>query len=478
MGEYASGSGDGLAPRPVKHVVTVRILIDTTQRGPYPHCGGVPLRGESGTFTTMSKQLTHGGRRRVSARRKRPDGRRGRSDDAGFAGFVLVCDVINFSARDTGDQVAIVKRLWNATRSHPLYRRRARQIHVNGTGDGLLIAFMTNRLVPHEDVLGFADDLMKALSRMRPPAGLRVAVHHGVFQSVAVHQDRRDPDHSQVVGTTINEAQRLCGFADAGEIVVSEQFVSTWVPRVQLRAQRVMRTMFPPREEPPLEVYVKHNVTLSIRWVLSSRSDAIPARVGMLQTIEHRLMQFLEGIETALWKSLSRIDKSLTREALSARVTILAPQAIRGTLKLVSTGVRFHFRGEDTSAGSTKYALSGDGFGPPGRAFVSRGIVVRHKLPDYHAGPRQAKAYVERLNQEFSLDEATVRNFRRKARSFLVFPFGLIDFKDCEPDGVVCVDCRASLKRFSIGKLRSAMQGIQRGNSLHLSTLWRLRLSL
>lgn len=432
--------------------------------------------------------IRHNARQLITRTRITSPRRRGRSaaadrrhaspDDAGFAGFVLVCDVINFSARDTADQVAIVRQLWNAAQSHPLYRRRARQIHINGTGDGLLIAFMTNPLVPHEEVLRFAEDLMKALARMPAPATLRAAIHHGVFRSIAVLQSRRDPLHSQVVGTTVNEAQRLCGFADGGQIVVSEQFVDTWVSPLHSRGRRDRWSMFPPRDEPALEVYVKHNVTLSIRWLLSARSNAIPSRVGMLQLIEDRLMQFLEGIEVALWKSLSRIEKSLSRGTLSARVTILAPQAIRGNVKLVSTGVRFHFRDEGTRAGPTKYLLSGDGAGPPGRAFVSRGVVVRHKLPDYHAGLAQKRRYLQLLATEFGLDDQTVRKFQRKARSFLVFPFGLFDFKDCDPDGVVCVDCGSPLAGFTIRRLRRAIQEVQRGNSLQLSTLWRLRLSL
>lgn len=385
------------------------------------------------------------------------------------AGIIVIADIQDFSLMKAEDQLPAVERLWSyVERIDPLTSNREAErrdeVLWNGTGDGILVAFACNRIVPDKsEIIRFCDSLIEHCAAGQPPVKVRIGVHQGQFRRV------RALGRVQVVGNGPNECARICSIGDGGHIVCSDDFVRPW----HMDTEGVLKRFRPAELDHPLEVFVKHDMSMRVRFLRRQRSPRGPSRrIVRLDAADQRLLNTLEEIERVLVEVL-RADESgpdgttrSVREALDARISLLGYRKRDG--RLYPTTFRFHAEDRFTAKGETSYL---PGHGPFGAALKKRRVEVLHRLPDYEKDPEQ---YLSMLKQA-GVPKATVRRrWSRHARSFVCFPVGIAENV---VDAVVCIDMMDSLSRMERRKLAQIGEFLHDCFGPSLGAVWALRLA-
>lgn len=410
------------------------------------------------------------------------------------AGFILICDIVEFSRMEQPDQANAILRLLNFLEGNELLKARY-DGEMNGTGDGALLAWSQRETpVTHGQLLDFAEELVAHMRGARRRIDLRIGIHVGQFRTVVPASRRLG---IQLVGTGLNECARVSSLGDAGHIIVSEDFVTHW-----RRAGHFKREDFFPEAENPIVAFVKHNEPLGIRVYRGAASGAsLPERLLKLISVDALMMQTLTQIENSFAYTLSNWlrpngSPSLSRDQvqemvrkLSARISVLSPASTNGIEQLFPTEYRHHQDPLLRGKGKTPYLIDGSKIeGPLALAFTENKPQVVHRLPlaKLPTGG-ESNGDFERYCAMFSehgVGREKIAKMSRLARSYLAFPFGLPYLADPlnsrsrrDPDGVICLDLGDPLEEFEEPQLRACMMETQQYFNSILSALWRLRTS-
>lgn len=376
------------------------------------------------------------------------------------AGVIIISDIVNFSLQKGNKQKELIIKLWKFLENNQFLDKPGKVL--NGTGDGILIAFPNLQApqVTHLDVVKFCKEWIKYMKTGTNKTDLRIGIHQGHFERIKL----KDIKEIQAIGTGPNNCARIASIGDAGDIVVSEEFVRSW-NRLE---NGVLKKFSPSEEDSAHLLYVKHERPQSIR-VLKRPRMKTPQKIGFIEVVREMIIGQLEQVEKTFCRSFKIIDNSLSQEKLSLRVSILAPVRIDGGRFLCSTPFRYHYKNESTVKGKTKYKITGIPSGPPGQCFFINDTIILRNLPDPESS---YKSYCNKLLKT-NLTKKEVGDFSRKARSFICIPIGLTIH---EPIAVICVDSRDPLKNIFKKNIRDIAEVIKNQYNIVLSALWKLRI--
>jgi len=374
------------------------------------------------------------------------------------------------------DQEKCVGILHSFAKAHSLVRRRNADAALNGTGDGVLVAFPRTRLfIEPTEVVSLAEELVEHSFMSAPSCRVRVGIHEGPFSLVCTLG--RTP---QVVGKGPNVCSRVCGVGDGGHIVASEEFLESWEEKCGNALERFQGGGWEDDSggsEHPIEIFVKHGVSIRIRFLRDSarkgvRTD-VPTSLRRLESVDTAIRDTLVRMEAEFVAGLRELDSSLTQELVSARLSIFGALYVKNELLLVPSDYRYHYSKQNTNRGESVYRTKDSGEGSPGIAFVSRKVFVCHRLCD----PRQnLNRYARQVESRMNVKTSTVKRvWSRRSRAFCGMPFGLAPDT---PDGVLCVDMSDPLEGIHKRDLVRLVQQLQTSHGRVLSALWRLRIHL
>lgn len=385
------------------------------------------------------------------------------------AGFIVLIDIVDFSLLVADEQERCVRALWAAVEGHGAVTSNSEVLH-SGTGDGILSAFPRNGVtVPHHVVLEFAEAVAHAAEAHTPPFHIRVGVHEGEFARL------HGLGSLQVVGTGPNECARVCSIGDGGHIVVSEEFVASWA-----KQSKGIHIKFQPSEpDHPVEVFVKHGVSMRVRLFRRARADQpvgadepVPRKFVVLDAVEARIRRILEEVEQlVLGEVAARLPRSNgLRERLSIRTSLCATRSTDGVTRLVPTDYRFNHAKDGVGKGVSQYRVQ-PAEGPPGAAYATGAVQAVVGLPAYERA--RPNAYLEHVERELNVPREVARRWQRHARSFLSVPFGLTSSK---VDGVLCIDILDPLVGFPRDDLLTLGALIEQQYAVLLAALWAVRI--
>ena len=290
------------------------------------------------------------------------------------AGIVLIADIEDFSLMKSDYQEEVVNILWRFVEEHDLIAdaKAHEEVALNTTGDGILVAFSrNNHVVDPEAVLRFADDLIKTCAAEKPSTKVRIGIHQGPFARLEALGG------IQVVGTAANECARIVSIGDGGQIVCSNALVRAWHDKTE----GVMKQFDPEDVDHPYEFFVKHDVPARIHLFKRGGKHSTPSRrIARLDAVAQRLHNRLREVEEGLVDALTALDHNLSREQISARISLLGYRKHENVL--ATTDYRYHFQKLLLSRSNTKYRLRPKPQGPPGKAFRSQTVQVERGLPD------------------------------------------------------------------------------------------------
>jgi hypothetical protein len=382
-------------------------------------------------------------------------------------GLIIVGDIVDFSLMTGIDQGKVMENLWNFLSKHELLRPEKNPA-ILGTLDGAVVALQQ---VDCEKILDFAVKWIEEMKNNQPSAGLKVGIHAGTFEVIDIPGNRV----KLVIGTGPNDCSRIVKIGDAGNILVSEEFVKTFERHV---GDSIYHKFIPGKSKEPMEVFVKRGGSQSIRIYNYSNdlTASAPRRLAILDLIDRYLKEvILPEIENFFIVLLQKGDPSLKRHKIRPRISILAPDPHNRSI-LASTNFRYSGLKTDPgllSQGSTTYSLEGEGQGPCGRAFNSSPPTpkVVNNLPNYR---QRSLEYIYELNNKWDIPVHIIRNFRRHARAFIAFPF-LISEEISERDGVICIDTKSPLESIPVSELVDLAEEVMVSYSDLIAALWRLR---
>lgn len=410
------------------------------------------------------------------------------------SGFVIIGDIARFSVRVGDVQEELVLHLWKFLNNSPLLADGSgNQAILNGTGDGALVAFPRNadpgrnkgRVIHWREAVNFsrewAEWMSQKLEHECAMPRLRIGIHQGPFQIVAVNKLGGLATHGgfQIVGKTPNDCARLSSFGDAGDVVLSTQFVEEW-----FRTSRIEDGIIfdPPLGEPATQAFVKHGDTVSIRRLY--RPGPVPAKLASIRIIRDHLGASLGEVERLFLEYLNRElgnhpasgrPKSMTRDELSARVSVWTVDQDDTHLKC--SDVRWHYKERSVGPSRIRYPIEGNGAGVPGRAFRSpegKPVVVTN-LPEVDkTRPETLRKYCRALERETGLRPDVTGNFSCYSRSFVAFCVGL---HKNSIDAVVCIDAEHPLDVMKKSALGSIASEIQKMSNTPIAALVRLHLA-
>lgn len=389
------------------------------------------------------------------------------------AGIVLIVDIEGFSRKDAKTQRELVKLLWSEMQKHPLMQNRELERITNSTGDGVLVAFpCLSKAAKEADVIDLASRSIRAMRESEYKIGLRVGIHRGPFNRM------KNPvtDQIDAIGTAPNECARVLSLADAGFILVSEEFYKHW-----RQEDAKVEALF----SRSISVHVKHGVEMQVRIYIdpgATQSQGIPSKIRQYIESDWELMQRLGDLERSFIELVSARYASAhpgveipTPDRISTRVSFFALRAVQTQSKpqlwLDRTKYRYHRANIQPALGGTSYPVDPD---RPGgvlvRSYVKRRPFAINNLPVYRDNP---KDYTDRLIMDTSLDRSIVESFGRFARTYIGIP---IQGGAQDPYGAVCVDCDDPLSALSTGELEEIGESLRRGYDLTLAILWAQRM--
>jgi class 3 adenylate cyclase len=392
-------------------------------------------------------------------------------------GYVLICDVVDFSLRDSEDQRRIVQTLWDFWHASPdplsgldLTQDRMRYIAHNDTGDGFLLVCPT--CGPDR----FLDLAMRLRSYARANrVHLRIAIDAGLF--TLLH--RPGLDQPRIYGSGPNETVRLLAWCAQQQIVVGETFArrcAAFDGKFRLR-------FTPALDKDPVEVPAKHDQIKSLRYFLGTNESLgkfqWPRRIALLEEAELHLWDQLGLIGHILVEELAGQSSEGSDRRLDWRVALLAfdPDTANPCLRRV-----FHPRacsdqnGASGLQGAKKRHATGGSRYPLGKkvrlpavlAYEERDIHVLHRLPDPAKEP-------EKYARALGLTPAEINSQSRHARAFIGIP--VLNLAN-EPVLAICVDILDPLVRTTPRGLRESAELIEALSAQTILAAWLLRCAL
>jgi class 3 adenylate cyclase len=434
-----------------------------------------------------------------SGKAKKPKGsavaarKKGRKTDFGEeigAGAVLLCDIVGYSKLSATIQAGAVRHLLNFLCDDPLLKPKDARI-INGTGDGALICWpQVKRKVSCPEIMAFSERLIShMLSTPNKRIELRIGIHIGQFRRVF---PKSSAVGFQVTGTGLNECARISSIGDAGNVVVSEDFIAHW--KKSMDGDALAMNRFYPSEASPVTVYVKHNEPMRVRlYVHGPVTRRSPTKFLAIGGVTQRIFSVLAKIESSfIDKLLEYKDKPMIQGAnkdnsntkvrdelarkISMRVTVfLLSEEDSKSPKLVPTEYRYHRDPAWRYKSAIEYVVKQERpEGPLAQSVISGSPQVLHGLKVPRASI-QPNASAE-LTREYllQLDEAGIGRdkalmMKRPPRSIIGFPI-VTNFPNDplsnEPRvihwGAICMDADDPLDEFSRDELTTVAESINK----------------
>ena len=409
-------------------------------------------------------------------------------DDIG-AGAILLCDIIDYSKLPAQIQAVAVSHLLNFLCSDPLLKPNQSRI-INGTGDGALICWpQVTRKISCPEVVEFSERIIShMLSTPGKRIELRIGIHIGQYRSVF------PPSKSvsfQVTGTGLNECARISSIGDAGNVVVSEDFLDHWKKSMQSESLAMAR--FYPSGDTPITVFVKHNQPIKVRLYFHGPvARKLPIKFLAIRGIKQKISTMLARIEKEFIKgllkhperqSVSAAVKNVQEEAdlpdtlaraVSMRVTVfLLAEEDSKSPRLVPTEHRYHRDPAWCYQSQVEYVVKQERpEGPMAHAVISARPYVLHALPiprssRNQAGPSElTPEYVDQLERE-GISRDKVSAMKRLPRALIGFPIithfpndPLTNERRSINWGAVCMDMDDPLSDFSREELLAISEAV------------------
>lgn len=383
-------------------------------------------------------------------------------NDSGLEhGFIVaadICDATNLPGRQLRE---VVELLWQTPFELGLLTDSSHSAS-SGMLHGLIVAATR---VEHQKILDCCERWIRKMKSVGH-VDLRIAVHVGGFY--------RFTNRPLIVGAAPSECSRILHMAGPGQIVISENFVTTWVAEV---GDSALGNIWPELQKPPMEIRLKPGQVRKIRFYkLNLDNTRPPAALQQIHAAEQALRGLIEEIEDTFVDCLNSIVEVSARK-VGARISLFIPGSEED--RLVSTDFRFlrypdPGKNDSTKKGPTVYSVADvtRPQGTVGNAYVKCTVQVVQALPVFKDHPSD---YIATLTAEpWNLPEAAIRQFGRKARCFIAIPFRLEQDKE-HADGVVCIDTRHPLDEIPFGDLELIGEYLMLRYGTILAALWRLR---
>lgn len=389
------------------------------------------------------------------------------------APIVILSDIEGFTSMSGEEQRASVRAMWAAIVGHKVVGDGGEHVHLIGTGDGAYILFPCTDFTPSfDDIMALAIDLAVAAESATPPFAVRVGVHVGSFEFLAVSGGR-----TEAIGPVLNQCARLCGIGDGGHVIVSDAFVREWLMD---HGAQVLERFHPSDLDHPWEVFVKHGESMRVRMYLrpnapQARAAPPPRKLAQRDAVEQHIFALIREVHGGMTAWLASMEEAVPhkgdRRRLDARVSIWGLANVNGRQLLRVTEYRVADNGARVERHARVIDPTGVDLGPAGEALHSKGPVVVHGLPAWSAA--KPRPYVEALAKRCRIAPATVAQWSRHARAFLCLPFGIVD---ATPLGVICIDVMDPLK-FRPPEVKELAQHLHARYAVALGALWMLRTS-
>ena len=131
---------------------------------------------------------------------------------------VMMLDIVGYSKKSVSDQIT-TKEAFNAMLAGAIKIVPENDRVILDTGDGAAVTFLGDIEDALKAVLTFRDSLLNEGANMNPPLGVCMGINLGPVRLVKDINGR-----TNIVGDGINVAQRIMGFAKAGQILVSRSY--------------------------------------------------------------------------------------------------------------------------------------------------------------------------------------------------------------------------------------------------------------
>jgi len=131
---------------------------------------------------------------------------------------VLFLDIMEYSKRSVSAQIAL-KELFNAMLANAISNAPVNDRVILDTGDGAAITFLGDVEDALKAGLAFRENLLGEGASMDPPLLVRMGINLGPVRLI-----KDINGQPNIVGDGINVAQRVMGFAEPGQILVSRSY--------------------------------------------------------------------------------------------------------------------------------------------------------------------------------------------------------------------------------------------------------------
>jgi len=391
-------------------------------------------------------------------------------------GFVVLCDIADFSQKKDHVQRRCVEHLDKAVRATKVWsilESEPRTRVLNCTGDGFILITTHPKIRTHPDLLlYFVLQLMKEivdwnLQNSDAQYGVRLGLHKGgFFMGVDIFGS------PNAIGSGVNTASRVASIGDPGHVLTSQEFVRALENMGPIQTTEDAELcplkdvgwdslLHHPADDNRTywDVAVKHGQLVRVRaWHAVADGQTIgtgeePRRVRTLAAVHKQLHLELETLYGGLVRRFRRLSRTLTEEVLALRLTVLFAKNRDGVL--ACTPVRYWKSLSSTDSRSFPtseilYPIGEDNFwGMP--AFIYRaalggktGVQWHTRLPSWSQGEKAQSRYAEELFTHWRFPRESLDFLGRKARAY----FGLALFGvDGAPFGVLMVDSMHPLEK-------------------------------
>lgn len=392
-------------------------------------------------------------------------------------GYIVLCDIANFSSKRDWAQIACVTNLDKVVQSSRLWAILAaapKTTVLQCTGDGFVLITTNEEVLRYpKTLLDFVRDILVGIDEWNRTRAdddpsrysVRIGLNVGNF-SIGI----RVFGNPNAIGSGVNRAARVASIGDEGQVLVSEEFAALLQANVPTSEQGItiggVEFCGPGLDSlvsasdvvDPWEVAVKHGELVKVRpWYcadLNLGDSRMPNRVKTLISVQEHLRDDLECLYRDLVSKLGRLDGHPSETQLDLRLTVLF--ANKKKHELVCTNVRFWrtLSGYDApkqyQASGIVYPIHPDKFwGMPAHIYRDAcngnlSMQCQVDLPPWDSKKAQGR-YAAKLFEKWQFPADQVRRLTRKARSYLGVPIvGL----DRTPFGVLMVDTMSPLSNF------------------------------
>lgn len=359
------------------------------------------------------------------------------------SGWIVICDIVQFSEKVENEQLACVSILDETVRECLNQLKASGTLredpYLNCTGDGFILVFPMGILARAETVLDFCANIVRQCAERKPDLLIRLGVHVGEFRA-----NVRVFGSNHVIGRGPNHCARVAAVGDAGHVVVSEEFAKTCIGAV---GDALPGRFSPGPDEEPIYVAIKHNRQAPVRlFEAKGLSSGHPRRFELLQSIEKAIMANLSALEKTV---LDLLQAAGPPAILRLRLSVFLPDGDWLTCK------RFRLKlGRGEGPSQTKYRILPEdrAEGALGLAYVlGRSIAIR-SLPDPQTQPkdytdawvaarfdgRSLNLKADHIWRDKALEE---KKWNRLPQALIAVPFSTLD----GGRGVLCADTRNPL---------------------------------